>query len=126
MRRLVISLGLLALLAGLGLWNCSCLERRAQFLADTLTQAQVLAEAGDWTAAEQSTRLAQQDWEQMSGYLSIVLCHSATDQVNAGFQQVLALLQWQEAPEYTAANQMLVAQVRHLSESEQPSWRNLL
>ena len=126
MRRLTISLGLLALLAGLGLWNCARLEQVSGGIAEALTQAQTLAEEGRWEEAEQRTLQARQDWEQVSRYLCVVLCHSYTDQVSAGFQEVLALLRWREAPEYTAASQSLLAQVAHFSEAEQLNWKNLL
>ena len=126
MRRLTISLGLLALLAGLGLWNCARLEQVSEGIADTLTQAQALAEEGRWEEAEQCTLQAWQDWENAGAYLYIVLCHNYTDEVSAGFQEVLALLRWREAPEYTAASQSLLAQVTHFSEAEQLNWKNLL
>ncbi|MGM9536889.1 MAG: DUF4363 family protein [Candidatus Onthomonas sp.] len=126
MRRLTISLGLLVLLAGLGLWNCARLEQVSGDIAATLTQAQSLAEEGRWEEAELLTRKAQADWEDAGLYLYIVLCHNYTDEVSAGFQEVLALLRWREAPEYTAASQSLLAQVTHFSEAEQLNWKNLL
>lgn len=126
MRRLTLSLLLLLLLTGIGIWNCGKLQDTSDHLNDLLVQAQAFAEAGDWARAEALTRTAQRDWEAASPYLYVMLRHDYTDEVNTTFQEVLALIQWQEAPEYASANQALVTQVTHFSEAEQLTLKNLL
>lgn len=126
MRRLVISLALLAALGGVGLWNSLALRSISQELLDTLAQAEAQAEAGNWAGAEALTRSAQERWESVSLYLYIVLRHDYTDEVNGSFASVLELIEWQETPEYAAGNGELMAQVEHFSEAEQLNWKNLL
>lgn len=126
MKRMTISLAILLLLAGLGLWNCRYLEHIATGIADSLSQAEQCAESGDWEAAERLTRKAQSDWDDANLYLYIVLRHDYTDEVDTGFREVLALIQWQETPEYASANGELLGQVLHFSEAEQLNWKNLL
>lgn len=126
MRRITISFVLLLLLTGLGLWNCWQLEQVSQNLAQTLAQAEEAGEAGDWETAERLTRTAQDYWESATPYLYVMLRHDYTDEVNTSFQEVLALIRWQETPEYASANQALVSQVIHFSEAEQLTLKNLL
>ncbi|MCD8384138.1 MAG: DUF4363 family protein [Clostridiales bacterium] len=126
MRRLSISVAILLLLFGAGLWNISLLEGISGRLASQLEHAEALAETGDWDRAEELTLAAKDEWEAAASYLYVVLRHDYTDEVNTGFYEVLELLQWQETPEYAAANGELVAQVQHLSEAERLTWRNLM
>ncbi|MCD7754003.1 MAG: DUF4363 family protein [Clostridiales bacterium] len=126
MRRLSISVVILLLLFGAGLWNISLLEGISGRLAPQLEHAEALAETGDWDGAEELTLAAKDEWEAAASYLYVVLRHDYTDEVNTGFYKVLELLQWQETPEYAAANGELVAQVQHLSEAERLTWRNLM
>lgn len=126
MRRMTISLALLLLLTGLGLWNCWKLERVSLELVQLLSQAEKAGEAGDWETAERLTRTAQDYWESATPYLYVMLRHDYTDEVNTSFQEVLALIHWQETPEYASANEALLSQVIHFSEAEQLTWKNLL
>lgn len=126
MKRMTISLAILLLLTGLGVWNCRYLERISSGIADSLMQAEQRGEAGDWAEAERLTRKAQSDWNSANLYLYIVLRHDYTDEVDTGFREVLALIQWQETPEYASANGELLGQVLHFSEAEQLNWKNLL
>ena len=58
-------------------------------------------------------------------YLHVLLRHADTDQIYAGFQETLALLESQEYGEYAAANARLVTQIELLSEAEQLTLKNV-
>lgn len=126
MKRLALSAALLALLFAGCLWNTAQVSRISGQLAETLNRAEDAVAQGDWAAADGLTRQAMEQWQQSEGYLSLVLCHSHTDEVTTGFQEVLGFLQYRSTPEYDSANGALVAKVEHLAEVEALNWRNLL
>ena len=71
-------------------------------------------------------RQALDRWEASANYLYIVVRHSDSDEVAAGFREVGQLLEWQEEAEYTSANARLIEELRLLADMEQFNLRNLL
>ena len=126
MKRIWICLAILALVFGAALLNSWYLDSLTEQMARTLEQAQSLAETENWEGGQQLTGQALQQWEQASGYLYIVLRHSDSDEVAAGFREVQQLLEWKEEAEYTSANARLIEELRLLADMEQFNLRNLL
>ena len=125
MKRLWIALALLgALLAGTLLHTWS-LEGFTGALTGQLEQAQTLAAADRWEESGALTEEALQTWRDRDVYLHVLLRHADTDQIYAGFQETLALLESQEYGEYAAANARLVTQIELLSEAEQLTLKNV-
>ena len=126
MKRIWISILILALTLSAALWNGWYLRTLTETMADELGQAQQLAEAGETARALTLTEQVYDYWEGRQNYFCTVARHSDTDDVRAGFQEVLQLLRWpEELPEYAAANARLRQQLRLLAELEQFSVRNL-
>ena len=65
-------------------------------------------------------------WRERDVYLHVLLRHADTDQIYAGFQEVLALLESGEYGEYAAANARLITQIDLLSEAEQLNLKNIM
>lgn len=126
MRRLTVSLLVLALLAAAGWANSRYLTGLSGEIIVLLERAGERGAAEDWEGAENLTRQAHARWETSSGYLSLVLRHNETDEVNSRFCEVSALIDGRESPEYAAANGQLISQLEHMSEMEQLRWRNVL
>ncbi|MCI8594519.1 MAG: DUF4363 family protein [Oscillospiraceae bacterium] len=126
MKKLWWAVVVLALLLSATLWNSHCVAAVTDDLAAQLSRACELAESGDWKTAEKITRAAQEQWEDATGYLYTVLPHSSTDAVEVGFHEVLEFLTCQESGEYSAANAVLIAHIRLLSDMERLTPRNLL
>lgn len=128
MRRLYLSVGLIALLAalsGLHVWHLN--DFTGQLTAQ-LTQAQELAEAEDWEGAAQLTRQAKERWLGHQGYLHTTLHHEDIDAILISLDETLAFLEGAEkqSAEYSAANARLLAQLALLVEAELPTLTNLL
>ena len=120
MKRLWIALALLAaLLCG------TLLHTWSQGLTHSLEQAQELTRADRWEEARTVTQEALQTWRGRDVYLHVLLRHADTDQIYAGFQETLALLDSQEYGEYAAANARLITQIELLSEAEQLTLKNV-
>ena len=90
MKRLYVSLGLIALMAalsGLHIWRLSGLVEE---LTGLLTQAQEQVELENWEEAARLTRRAQDRWADQDGYLHFTLRHADTDAIQISMEEVLA------------------------------------
>ena len=125
MKRLWIALALLAALLCGTLLHTWSLWGFTQGLTHSLEQAQELTRADRWEEASFLTEEALQTWRERDVYLHVLLRHADTDQIYAGFQETLALLESQEYGEYAAANARLVTQIELLSEAEQLTLKNV-
>lgn len=126
MKRIWISLSILAVVFAAALANSWYLDNLTEQMAHTLEQAQALAEAENWEGGQKLTEKALEQWEKASDYLYIVVRHSDSDEVAAGFREVQQLLEWKEEAEYTSANARLIEEIRLLADMEQFTLRNLL
>lgn len=125
MKRLWIALALLAALLCGTLLHTWSLRGFTQGLTDSLDQAQALTRADRWEEARSLTEDTLQTWRDRDVYLHVLLRHADTDQIYAGFQETLALLESQEYGEYAAANARLITQIELLSEAEQLTLKNV-
>lgn len=128
MKRLYISVALIALLAagsGLHVWHLTDFTGQ---LTDLLTQAQEQAERGDWEQAASLTRQAREFWTDQEDYLHITLRHADTDAIQLSMDETLAFLEGGEKQpaEYAAVNARLLGQLALLAEAELPALTNLL
>ena len=128
MKRLYVSLGLVALLAVLCAAHTLYLARFTGQLTGLLTQAQELVERENWSAATQLTRQAKDQWTDHEGYLHTTLHHADIDAILVSFDEALAFLQGSEhqPAEYAAVNARLITQIQLLIEAELPTLTNLL
>ncbi|WP_297290254.1 DUF4363 family protein [uncultured Flavonifractor sp.] len=125
MKRLWIALALLATLLCGTLLHTWSLEGFTEELTASLEQAQRLVTADRWEEARSVTQKALETWSGRDVYLHVLLRHADTDQIYAGFQEVLALLTSGEYGEYAAANARLLTQIKLLSEAEQLTLKNV-
>ena len=126
MKRLWIALALMGAILGGTLAHTYSLQSFTGALADALEKAQTLARDDQWEQAVSITEQSLQTWRERDVYLHVLLRHADTDQIYAGFQEVLALLSSQEYGEYAAANARLMTQISLLSEAEQLTLKNVL
>ncbi len=126
MKRLWISVILLVLIFSITLWNVSYLSRFVGQVTSLLTDAETLAERGDWAGAWQLTDKAKSIWEGREPYLYITLIHSDTDEIYVGFREVLKFIEQQEDGEYSAANAHLIAKLELLHEMDELTLQNIL
>lgn len=126
MKRLWFASAILAALLLSALINAWYVQSLADRLAEDLIQSQIMAQAGQWTQAEQQTQAVYQRWQDNHFYLHTVMRHSDTDQILRSFQGVLQYLSIREWDQYTAANADLITQIQLLAEMEQASLVNVL
>ena len=128
MRRLYLSVGLIALMAALSALHVWHLNDLTGQLTAQLTQAQALAQREDWDGAARLTRQAKERWTGHEGYLHTTLRHADTDAILISLDETLAFLEGSEKQpaEYAAANARLLAQLALLVEAEVPTLTNIL
>lgn len=128
MRRLYLSIGLIALMAalsGLHIWHLSQFTGQ---LTQLLTQAQEQAGQQRWEEAARLTHQARDRWMDQDSYLHLTLRHTDTDAIQLSLDETLAFLEGTEKQpaEYAAANARLLDQLELLVEAELPILTNLL
>ena len=127
MKRLWISLLIIALLACASLINVQYLDRFTTDLSDTLRSAQALAECGQPESAFEKTRQAQQTFLRHSFYLHITLDHQDIDGIQSAFGEALEYLRLGEiGGVYVSANSNLLIKLGLLTEAEQLTLKNIL
>ena len=126
MKRLWIAAILLCALLGASLANAWYLGHLTGELTAALEESEALAEAGDWAGAQAATEAAFRRWNNHETYLHILLRHSDTDQIYAGFQEAMEYLDCREGGEYSAANARLLLRLELLSEAERLTLKNVL
>ena len=126
MRRICISLIVLAALFCATLFNTHYLNGYTQELIGLLSEAEACAGTGDWDAAAHKTDAALERWNSHEGYLHVVLQHKDTDEILLDFQEVRQLIAHQEdGGEYAAVNARLISRIGLLYEMEQLNLKNL-
>ncbi|HPE16683.1 MAG TPA: DUF4363 family protein [Oscillospiraceae bacterium] len=126
MKRLWISLAILALVFAVSYLNTLGIAHITDQLVSMLEEAEALAPT-DHDAALEKTEEAFQLWQDSAGYLYTVLFHSDSDQVRVLFAETLEYLRSNETGgEYAACSAALRAQIELLSEMEELSLTNIL
>lgn len=125
MKRLWIALALMGAILGGTLAHTWFLRGFTGELTSALEQADGLARAQRWEEAAALTEETFHSWRDRDVYLHVLLRHADTDEIYAGFQEVLALLDSGEYGEYAAANARLCTRIALLSEAEQLTLKNV-
>ena len=126
MRRICISVAVLAALFCGTLFNTHYLNNYTRDLIGLLSEAEACASMGDWDTASDKTDAALERWHSREGYLHVILQHKDTDEILLNFQEVRQLIAHQEeGGEYAAANAKLIARIGLLYEMEPFSLKNL-
>lgn len=126
MKRLWISVFLMVFIFIATLWNVGYLTRFTNQITALLTDAETLAEDGNWAGAQSLTNDAKDLWESKEPYLYITLIHSDTDEIYVGFREVLEFIYRQEDGEYSAANARLIAGLELLHKMDEFTIQNIL
>ena len=126
MRRIWVSILIMAVTLALALGNGWYLQRLTGGMALELENAQILAEEGNLDGARELTGQVYDCWQSRQTDLCVVARHGDTGEIQTAFQEVLQLLRWpDELPEYAAANARLQEQLGALAALERFSGRNL-
>ena len=126
MKRLWIAAILLCALLGATLAIAWYLGHLTGELTAALEESEARAEAGDWAGSQAATEAAFRRWNNHETYLHILLRHSDTDLIYAGFQEAMEYLDCREGGEYSAANARLLLRLELLSEAERLTLKNVL
>ena len=128
MKRLFVSIGLIALMAALSALHIWHLNGITGQLTALLTQAQEEVAAEHWDEAARLTRQARDRWMDHERYLHVTLRHADTDAVQISMDEALAFLEGGEKQpaEYAAVNARLLTQLNLLVEAELPTLTNLM
>ena len=127
MKRLWISVGIIALLAALATWHVWTLDRYTTRLGRQLELVQNYLNREDWEDAAPLLRQVYDQWEEKAFYLHTTLHHEDIDDIRASFREAMAFTESrQDASECASIIGRLRNQLELLIEAELPTIKNLL
>ena len=126
MKRLWISLAVLALTATATLYSGSHFNRVSSQMCTLLVQAEHAAIDSDWGQAERLTDEAYQLWEQQTLFLYSTLRHMDTDSVYLHLKQAQCFAKEEDDHGYLTANSALQGKLWLMKEAEGLSIENVL
>lgn len=127
MKRLWISVGLIALLAVLAVFHVQRLDRFVTELGRQLELTQNHLNREDWDSASPLLLDAYDRWEDNGFYLHTTLRHEDIDAIRASFREAIAFMDSRDdTGECAAVIGRLRNQLELLLEAELPSIKNLM
>ena len=127
MRRLWLTVGIIALLAALCGFHLLHLERLTGELIQQIEQADEYLHQDDWSGAQAVLQETYDLWEYHALYLHTTLHHEDIDAVRASLRESMAYLDIREdKAECLAVNARLINLLELLLEAELPSIKNLM
>ena len=122
MKYLWLGVALLTVLLILCVFMNSLLDHRTQQVQTLLQQAQDAAEAKNYLTAAEQAKKAADAWNMHLQFYASVLCHDETDEITAGFAELLVV----EDAEFLQTAAMLSARLVHIAEMDLPLLHNIL
>ncbi len=126
MKRILLSLLLMALILGLCVWGTDRVSEICRNVSGLLEQAETRCCLGDYEGAERLTLEAQALWAKHEGFLGTTLRHTESDDVGILFPPLLSALRQEDGEEFELRSLELRATLRHLSRMEAPYYFNVL
>lgn len=126
MRRCLLPLAVLGVLLSLALWNSAAMAGSTARWRDQLLRADQLAQAGDWSGAEDALAESYGSWSAGRTWLRIVAHHDDVDDAESMYRRAMAFAAGREPDEFRAEIADLRDQLRLLAEAERPDIRNIL
>lgn len=124
--RILVPLGMLAVILAFCFWNAETMEGHSQRWQAQLENAEALAREGNWPAALNALAESRQDWTRRQTYLHVVTGHGAVDEAEILYRRCLVFAAAREDSEFFAELTGLREQLRLLAEMERFSLRNVL
>lgn len=125
MKRLIVSICLLAALVLGCIWSYSSLDGMTQTLADHVAAADALLEAGDRDGSYASLQESYQLWRRQQRPLGALVRHDELDEIENLFLRAMQSLDDDELNEYRLHSRELQGMLRHIPEMEQPIIQNI-
>ncbi len=126
MRRLVMGIGILALLLTLSAGVAWTMDRIHSPVAQRLHQAAQAADREDWAQAQQLITAAKERWEQYWHFTAAVADHTPMDDLDGLWGELEVYLQHREQPHFSATCRHLAQLAEAMADSQLPTWWNII
>lgn len=113
---------ILAVLLAVCIGVNSALKKDTAAVRDLLDSSLDAAGRGDYASAVKCAKKAADAWNTHLPFYASVLCHDETDEITAGFAELLVV----EDAEFLQTASMLSARLTHISEMDLPLLHNIL
>ena len=126
MKMKLLSAGVLLLLILTGFGNSIYVTARCEGWERQLTAAETAAVEEDWETATIQLDALHRSWDKAENYLHIVLHHEEVEDALVLMQQCRLFAALQDGDALLAAGEQLRCQYRHLAETEELHFKNIL
>ena len=126
MKRICAGLTILTVLLSAAVAFSVLMERIHSPMAAALQEAAAAAEEGDWEAAEDLFRRAQDRWQQRKHFTAALADHSPMDDMEGLFAELEIYLRLQETPHFSATCCHLADLAEAMADNHAVNWWNLL
>ncbi len=126
MRQVVVSLIILGLIGGLGVWSNKLLQESAQNLVSLIDKAVVEIKADRWEEAENHIRELEEAWNRHVDWWSIILNHQEIDNIEFSLARCLEYVASRDKTLSLGQLSELRIMVEHIPDKEAVTWKNIL
>ena len=126
MRRILLSLGIitiLAVLSGASLWYLDSIHDEISVM---LQECYLYGVEGNKEAASKKSQEVFEKWQESEKYLVTFIHHNELNEVTIVTSRLSPLIENGETAEYLAEVKQAVVLIEHMRSSEQPHWKNIL
>jgi len=126
MRQVVVSLVVLGLICGLGVWSNKLLQESAQNLVSLIDMAAVEIKADRWEEAENHIRELEEVWNRHVDWWSIILNHQEIDNIEFSLGRCREYVASRDKTLSLGQLSELRIMVEHIPDKEAVTWKNIL
>ena len=126
MKQLTVSMIILGLIAGLGFWTNSLLQKSAQHLVIHIDEITTQIKNEDWIEALEHTEALETAWNNQVGWWPIILDHQEIDNIEFSLAKVRAYVDNQDKPLSLAQLSELRLMIEHIPAKEAVTLKNIL
>lgn len=126
MKKILVSVGILAVITGFCWWTAWRVNRLCASSAALLDAAETQVLLGDYPGAEETAEEAYRIWQGHEEFFGMALRHTESDDVGILFPPLQESIRQKDAGEFLLRARELAATLRHLGRMEQPYLFNIL
>ncbi len=126
MRRLILGIGILALLLAVSSLVSWAMDVIYTPMAQDLEAATLAAEHGDWAKTKALTDRAKARWERYWYFTAAFADHTPMDELDSMFGELEVYLQANEMPHFSVTSRHLSLLAVAMADSQRPAWWNFL
>lgn len=126
MKAFYIPTGILVIILAFSLLTGHYVDQRTDHWVTLLEQVDDTGRQEDWTSAQNSLDEVYQDWNNCQTFFHTIMEHDTLDETELLFQGAIAVCEERDDADFHLMLAQLMAQLRHMAETQSSSIKNIL